>query len=64
MRLVKDEGAARGDREEYYFPHDLYTKIIHALVSSVSGDEIRLEFAQKYVNSYDDLRYNAFSVLA
>lgn len=64
MRLVKDEGSVKGDRDEYTFPHDTFTKIVKTLAHAEEGQEIREEFVKKYMDQYDDIRYYAFSTLA
>ncbi|KAI5792104.1 CBF/Mak21 family-domain-containing protein [Pyronema domesticum] len=63
MRLVKEEGKHLiPEGESYYFPHDLFSKIVKAIISSESLDEeTKKDFVEKYIDTYDDVRYSFFS---
>ncbi|KAK9368414.1 CBF/Mak21 family-domain-containing protein [Lipomyces kononenkoae] len=57
VRLVKEESIHLAPTKgEYYFAKALCKRIQHALLNQ-SDDELLLEFVEKYVNKYDDLRY-------
>ncbi|KAK9237612.1 CBF/Mak21 family-domain-containing protein [Lipomyces kononenkoae] len=57
VRLVKEESIHLAPTKgEYYFAKALFKRILHALLHQ-SDDELLLEFVEKYVNKYDDLRY-------
>ncbi|KAK9330213.1 CBF/Mak21 family-domain-containing protein [Lipomyces starkeyi] len=57
VRLVKEESNYLAPTKgEYYFPKALVRRILYALLNQ-SDDELLLEFVEKYVNKYDDLRY-------
>ncbi|KAK9351985.1 CBF/Mak21 family-domain-containing protein [Lipomyces doorenjongii] len=57
VRLVKEESSRLAPTNgEYYFAKSLFRRILHALLNQ-SDDELLLEFVEKYVNKYDDLRY-------
>ena len=59
MRLVKEEAAhLKPVGEEYFFPLESFGKVIKALVPASNVDEeYKMEFVEKYVNEYDDIRY-------
>lgn len=59
MRLVKEEAAhLKPVGEEYFFPLESFGKVIRALVPASNVDEeYKMQFVEKYVNEYDDIRY-------
>lgn len=62
MRLVKEEGVhLRPEGEEYYFPSETFTKIVRAVVAAEKlDDKAKSEWVEKYVDTYDDVRYSFF----
>ena len=64
MRLVKDEASLKGDDQGYAFPHDLFRKVVWALLHAEHGNHVREEFVHKYVEGYDDVRYHTFAAIA
>ncbi|KAL0938713.1 ribosome biogenesis protein [Colletotrichum truncatum] len=56
MRCLKAEAQHLNDREEYTFPQNFLQEILTALLNSDS-DDARLEFVEKYLGVYDDIRF-------
>ncbi|KAG0633255.1 CBF/Mak21 family-domain-containing protein [Tuber brumale] len=64
-RLVKAESEhLTPPGEEAYFPHKLFRRIVEALVYAENlEDYVRIQFAEKYLDVYDDIRYSFFSAI-
>ncbi|KAF9879750.1 hypothetical protein CkaCkLH20_02561 [Colletotrichum karsti] len=56
MRCLKAEAQHLNDREEYTFPQKFLQDILAGLLSSDS-DDARVEFVEKYLGGYDDIRF-------
>ncbi|KAK9379040.1 CBF/Mak21 family-domain-containing protein [Kockiozyma suomiensis] len=67
IRLVKEESTHLSPRkDEYYFAKTLLKRVVSALLN-LSTDDLLLEFVDKYVDVYYDIRYhflNFASILA
>ncbi|KAI5779314.1 CBF/Mak21 family-domain-containing protein [Geopyxis carbonaria] len=65
MRLVKEEAThLKPPGEECFFPYDSFGKVIKALYLAENVDEpSKMEFVEKYVNEYDDIRYSFFMAI-
>ncbi|PUU74040.1 CBF/Mak21 family-domain-containing protein [Tuber borchii] len=65
MRLVKAESEHLSPPgEEAYFPHKLFQRIVEALVYAENlEDYVRIQFAEKYLDVYDDIRYSFFTAI-
>ena len=65
MRLVKAESEHLSPPgEEAYFPHKLFQRIVEALVYAENlKDYVRIQFAEKYLDVYDDIRYSFFAAI-
>lgn len=64
MRLVKESAAHLKFSEESIWRDGLFTKVIRRIIGAESGDAIRAEFVEKYVEEYDDVRFYTFAALA
>lgn len=56
MRCLKAEAQHFTEKEEYTFPHAFIEQIVRALLASDS-DDVRVEFIEKYLTEYDDIRF-------
>ncbi|KAK1724015.1 CBF/Mak21 family protein [Colletotrichum acutatum] len=56
MRCLKAEAQYFTEKEEYTFPHAFIEQIVRALLASDS-DDVRVEFVEKYLTEYDDIRF-------
>lgn len=56
MRCLKAQALQQSDREEYIFPQNVFADILTALLKSDS-DDARVEFVEKYLSEYDDIRF-------
>lgn len=58
IRLVKEESTHLSPRkDEYYFAKTLLKRVVSALLN-LSTDDLLLEFVDKYVDVYYDIRYH------
>ena len=64
MRMLKNEGTHQKNGQDYNFPIRFLTDLVRALLGLEEGDELRQEFAEKYVEEYDDIRYYTFEAIA
>ncbi|KAF6814289.1 ribosome biogenesis protein [Colletotrichum sojae] len=56
MRCLKAQALQQIDREEYIFPQNFLADILTGLLKSDS-DDARVEFVEKYLSEYDDIRF-------
>lgn len=63
LRLLKAEGQHLGAKDEYNFPTIFLTKIVKVLFYAPIGDDVRQEFAQKYMQKYQDVRFFSFQAI-
>ncbi|PWW78911.1 CBF-domain-containing protein [Tuber magnatum] len=65
MRLVKAAAEhLTPPGEEAYFPHGLFQRIVESLVCAENlGDYVRIQFAENYLDVYDDIRYSFFAAI-
>ncbi|GJC80245.1 uncharacterized protein ColLi_03083 [Colletotrichum liriopes] len=56
MRCIKAEAQYLYEKEDYIFPHNFLEQIIAGLLESDS-DGARVEFVEKYLTEYDDVRF-------
>ncbi|KAJ2895667.1 hypothetical protein MKZ38_006273 [Zalerion maritima] len=63
LRLLKSEGLYISDKDEYSFPRAFLTKIVKVLLYSETGDDVRQEFVEKYVQEYQDIRFFSFQAI-
>lgn len=56
LRCLKTEALHISDREEYIFPQGFLQEILAGLLSSAS-DDVRVEFVEKYLGQFDDIRF-------
>ncbi|KAK0723968.1 CBF/Mak21 family-domain-containing protein [Apiosordaria backusii] len=63
MSLLKVEAQHLDDRDEPAFPRYFFTKIISSVVQS-PVDQLREEFAEKFIDEYDDIRFYTFEAIA
>lgn len=64
MRMLKNEGTHQKNGQDYNFPQRFLTDLVRALLALEEGDELRQEFAEKFVEEYDDIRYYTFEAIA
>ncbi|SLM40717.1 Nucleolar complex protein 4 [Lasallia pustulata] len=64
MRLVKESAVYLKPGEDSTWRHGLFTEVLRRLLEAESGDMIRAEFVEKYVEEYDDVRFYTFAALA
>ena len=63
MRLLKTEGEHLRNGQEYNFPTTFLTEIVQVLLKPESGETVRAEFSEKYVEEYDDIRFYTFKAI-
>ncbi|KAF6841484.1 ribosome biogenesis protein [Colletotrichum plurivorum] len=56
MRCLKAQALQQTDKEEYIFPQNFLADILTGLLKSDS-DDARVEFVEKYLSEYDDIRF-------
>ncbi|KAF6842896.1 ribosome biogenesis protein [Colletotrichum musicola] len=56
MRCLKAQALQQTDKEEYIFPQNFLADILTGLLKSDS-DDARVEFVEKYLSEYDDVRF-------
>ncbi|TGZ85165.1 CBF-domain-containing protein [Ascodesmis nigricans] len=63
MRFIKEEALyLKPSHEEAYFPHESFGKIVKAVLTGEKMEEdVKMEWAEKYITQYDDVRYSFFS---
>ena len=64
MRLLKDEGTSDVEGDQYAFPRHLFARVVRRVIGHHCRQEIREEFALKYIDRYDDLRYYTYTIIA
>jgi U3 small nucleolar RNA-associated protein 19 len=63
MRLLQTEGQHLHNNYEYNFPAAFLAEIIHGVVIPGSDGSVRLEFSEKFVEEYDDIRFYTLEAL-
>ncbi|RPA97921.1 CBF-domain-containing protein [Choiromyces venosus 120613-1] len=65
MRLVKAESEyLTPPGEEAYFPHKLFQRVVEVLLYAENlEDYVRIQFVEKYLDVYDDIRYSFFAAI-
>jgi U3 small nucleolar RNA-associated protein 19 len=63
MRMLKSEGTYLRNEQDYCFPTVFLKNIIQRLMSANCGEAIRNEFAGKYLEEYDDIRFYSFAAV-
>ncbi|KAI9880321.1 MAG: hypothetical protein M1830_004200 [Pleopsidium flavum] len=61
LRSLKDEAVYMNPGEESIWRTGSFPKLIGTLLGAKVGQEIRVEFVEKYVEEYDDIRYYTFT---
>jgi U3 small nucleolar RNA-associated protein 19 len=64
MRVLKSEGTHMKNGQDYNFPSRFLTDLVRTLLSLEDGEDIRAEFAEKFVEEYDDVRFYTFEAIA
>ncbi|TDZ26996.1 Uncharacterized protein Cob_v001163 [Colletotrichum orbiculare MAFF 240422] len=62
LRSLKAEAVHLNAKEEYTFPQNFFQDIIAALLDSDS-DDARVEFVEKYLSEYDDIRFHTLKTI-
>ncbi|WDK14488.1 CBF/Mak21 family protein [Colletotrichum graminicola] len=62
MRCLKVEAQHLYEKEDYIFPHNFLEQIIAGLLQSDS-DDTRVEFVEKYLTQYDDIRFSTLKAI-
>lgn len=63
MRLLKTEGQHLHNGQEHGFPIQFLREIVQVLLNSESDGSARKEFAEKYAEDHDDIRFYTFEAL-
>ena len=64
MRLVKSEGAhSLESTGNYKFPSAAFGRMMVTLIKDERCQDTLEEFADKYAEKYDDVRYHTFSAV-
>jgi hypothetical protein len=63
MRILETEGRYLRNSSEYTFPEGFLTDIVRVLVEPGNDERTRLDFSQKFVEEYDDVRYYTLEAL-
>ena len=64
MRLIKEEATHLNKSEKAIWRHGLFEKLLRTLVEDGVAEDTRVEFVEKYVEEYDEVRYYTFARLA
>lgn len=64
MRLIKEEAKHLKLSDHDIWSAGVFEKTIRVLVENADAEEARLEFLEKYVENYDDIRYHFLARLA
>lgn len=62
MALLKAEAQHLSDREDAVFPRYFFSDIVAAILESPI-DQLRQEFAEKFINEYEDIRFYTFEAI-
>jgi U3 small nucleolar RNA-associated protein 19 len=62
MALLKAEAQHLSDREEAVFPRYFFSDVIAAILES-PVEQLREEFAEKFINEYEDIRFYTFEAI-
>ncbi|KAK4194368.1 putative nucleolar complex protein 4 [Triangularia verruculosa] len=63
MSLLKVEAQHLNGSDEPVFPRYFFTKVIYSIVQS-PVDQLREEFAERFIDEYDDIRFYTFEAIA
>ena len=64
MRLMKGQAEHLKLQGNSVWLHGLFSSVLLTLVSNTTAHSIRVEFIEKYLVTYDDIRYYTFAVFA
>lgn len=63
MRLVKEEKAQLKSSDEAIWRTGVFPNLVQVLLEDAVADGTRMEFVEKYVENFDDVRYYTFGIL-
>jgi U3 small nucleolar RNA-associated protein 19 len=63
MRLLKTEGEHLLNGQDYHFPTVFLADILNKLLTAINDGSTRQEFAEKFVEEYDDIRFYTFEAI-
>lgn len=64
MRLVKEEKAYLNLPDEAVWRTGVFADVVSVLVTNTVADKTRMEFVEKYIENFDDVRYYTFDCLS
>ena len=64
MRLLKEEASHLGQSADTLWQEGLFGQLVQTLIEEEVVEEIRIEFMERYVLTYEDVRYHTFACLA
>ena len=64
MRLLKEEASHLNQSADTFWQEGIFWQLVQTLIEEDVVDEIRIEFMERYVLTYEDVRYHTFACLA